>query len=92
MARLVGLVLLVLGIFLGVSLYTKGAQETLSRAVGDDDALEETAAFADPEDGAEEAEAPPRQAGRAAPSAITSRVRERVSGAIADGARRHGGE
>jgi hypothetical protein len=90
MARLVGLLLLIAGIWLGISIYTEGTERTLGRLLESEDALPA------PEEEAFESVAPERQrassGGRAAPSAVTSRVRERVTGAIAEGARRHGGE
>lgn len=93
MARLVGFVLLVLGVYLGASIATQGVDATLAPLLGREDA----AAAAGADETAAEATAPPTQrarrpAGQAAPSAITSRVRERVTGAIAEGTRRHGGE
>ncbi len=98
MARLVGFVLLVLGVYLGASIATQGVDATLAPLLGREDAATEADAEPDETDAAsaEAAAAQPqrahRAAGQAAPSAITSRVRERVNGAIAEGARRHGGE
>jgi hypothetical protein len=90
MARLVGFILLVLGVWLGASIYTEGSQRVLGDLLGWES---ETPSSQDaggvsalPERGA------PQAPGQAAPTAITSRVRERVTSAVAEGARRHGGE
>ena len=80
MARLIALVLMIVGIYLGVSIYARGANE----AVPDAAAIEDGSGV--------QAQSEPWTPGEAAPSAITSRVRERVTSAIEDGARRHSGE
>jgi hypothetical protein len=88
MARLVGFVLLVLGVYLGASIATQGVDETLAPLLGrEESAGEDDAASSSPAPRAAR-----RAAGQAAPSAVTSRVRDRVTGALAEGARRHGGE
>jgi len=79
MARIFGLLLMLAAIYLGLKVYL-GELERASSDV----AVEEAAADLEPE-----AESVPE---RAAPSAITSRVRERVTDAVAEGARRHSAE
>ncbi|HEU4430214.1 MAG TPA: hypothetical protein VFT98_15750 [Myxococcota bacterium] len=79
MARVFGLLLMILGIYCGLKIYL-GELDRASRDV----AVEEAAAAMEPE-----SESVP---GRGAPSAVTSRVRERVTDAVAEGARRHSGE
>ena len=78
MARLIGLVLMILGIYLGVSSYTGGA---------DDGSADDAATAAD---GWASSDVDDR--GQAAPRAVTSRVRDRVTSAVEEGARRHSGE
>ncbi len=90
MARLIGLLLMIAGIFLGISIYTEGTERTFAGLLGSDGAepqVEEEARAGVAPEGER-----PRPSGRAAPSAITSRVRERVTDAISEGTRRHGGE
>jgi hypothetical protein len=89
MARVFGLLLMIAGIWLGLTIYTEGTEHTLGRLWGSGD--EQAAEEGDLESAAPERDRP-RNAGQAAPSAITSRVRERVTNAVAEGARRHGGE
>ncbi len=77
MARVFALVLMLIGIYLGVVIYTGGA---------------EPAAPAEGEVVREEAAPSGSSGGPASPTAVTSRVRERVTGYVEDGARRHTGE
>jgi hypothetical protein len=89
MARLVGFILLVVGVWLGASIYTRGSQRVLGDLLGwesETPSSEEAAA------GSALPERDEPAPGQAAPTAITSRVRERVTNAVAEGARRHGGE
>ncbi len=90
MKRLVGWLLMIAGIWLGLSIYGKGVDRTLAGLLGSEPAAPTIEAEA------QESATPNREraagSGRAAPSAITSRVRERVNGAIAEGTRRHGGD
>jgi hypothetical protein len=79
MARIFGLLLMLAAIYCGLKIYLG----ELDRA-SSDVAVAEAGAAAEPE-----REPIP---GRAAPSAVTSRVRERVTDAIAEGARRHTGD
>jgi hypothetical protein len=90
MARLIGFILLVVGVWLGASIYTKGSQQVLGELLGGESetpSSQQTASDSAPP----ERDASPAP-GQAAPTAITSRVRERVTNAVAEGARRHGGE
>jgi hypothetical protein len=90
MARLVGFILLVVGVWLGASIYAEGSDSVLADLLswgGEAPGSEQTVG-----DAALPEREPPRAPGQAAPTAITSRVRERVSNAVVEGARRHGGE
>jgi hypothetical protein len=78
MARIVGIVLMLLGIWYGLSVYQ-------GEAAGD------ATAAASAEEAASAAE-PTSASGQATPSAVTSRVRERVNAAIAEGYERHTSE
>jgi len=91
MARLVGFILLVVGVWLGASIYTGGSQRVLGDLLG---WVSETRSSDDAEgfSALPERDATQAPVGQAAPTAITSRVRERVTNAVAEGARRHGGE
>jgi len=80
MARIVGLLLMLVAIYCGVKIYVGEVDRASS-----DIAIQEAA-------GEEETAPRQRASGRAAPTAITSRVRERVTNAVAEGARRHSGE
>jgi hypothetical protein len=90
MARLVGFILLVVGVWLGASIYADGSERVLGDLLG-----WESETPSSPESSGDSAlperDAPPAS-GQAAPTAITSRVRDRVTNAVAEGARRHGGE
>jgi hypothetical protein len=84
MARIAGLLLMLVAIYYGAKIY----MGELDRA-SSDVAVQEASANAESE--LDPGERPPG-GGRAAPSAVTSRVRERVTDAITEGARRHTGE
>jgi hypothetical protein len=90
MARLVGFILLVVGVWLGASIYSEGSESVLGGRLGwksETPSSEETAS-----DSALTEREMPRAPGQAAPTAVTSRVRERVTAAVAEGTSRHGGE
>ena len=73
MQRVFGLLLILAAIYLGVTIYTKDAERAQPALAGSENAENERAA---PEP--ESARAP----GTASPSAITSRVRDRVQGLV----------
>jgi len=89
MARLIGLVLMILGIYLGVSIYTDGTDALLGRLSGSEEAASRDSVAAEALDDPAASE---QLSGRAAPSAITSRVRDRVTSALEEGAHRDSGE
>jgi hypothetical protein len=90
MARLVGFILLVLGVWLGASIYSEGTDRVLDDLLGREGETPSSDEAA--RDSALREREAPRTPGQAAPTAITSRVRERVTDAVAEGARRHGGK
>lgn len=86
-----GIVLMVLGVYLGLSIYTEGVDGFLGRWLGSEKATPDAAALEADESYAQPS-SEPQAAGQAAPSAITSRVRERVSSAMEEGTHRYSGE
>ena len=79
MARIVGIVLMLAAIWYGVSVYNGEMAEAPAEPTVTGTSER---AFGEP----------PPATGRAAPTAVTSRVRERVSSAVAEGTSRHTGE
>ncbi len=89
MGRVFGLLLIVLGIYLGVTVYEKGVDAAFGGVFAR--SRPETAPGA-ATDAAGDAPTSARRPGTVSPGAVTQRVRQRVTGAIQEGARRHSGE
>jgi hypothetical protein len=87
MAKVFGLLLIVLGIYLGITVYEEGVDAAFGGVFGRSEApvAEETA----PDD---EGRPPAEPRPGARPGAVTQRVRERVNAAVQEGVRRHTGE
>jgi hypothetical protein len=89
MGRLFGLLLIVLGIYLGITVYEKGVDAVFGGVFAGSRA---SAPPALDSDGAGAPAPTARRPGTVSPSAITQRVRQRVTEDIQQGARRHSGE
>jgi hypothetical protein len=89
LARIFGLLLIVLGIYLGLTVYEQGVDGALGGLFARGRASEAPAASPVADDAAP---AESRRAGSPSPGAITQRVRQRVTEAVQQGARRHSGE
>jgi hypothetical protein len=88
LARIFGLLLIVAGIYLGVTVYQEGVDGAFGGVFARSGASAPAEAGGDSGDAAPA----PRRPGTVSPGAVTQRVRERVTRAVQEGARRRAGE